>query len=130
MSNGRDNDKIHQQNERNVSVSEMEELIPPEGDLFLLQKKHGQMATPYSSWHFKIYLQGLVTVPAYRLLKLVHVRSVLSRRGKIFHQFLQHYYLVGVLGLLETLLLVLFAKPILGYMGVKPVIIYLFLLVY
>jgi hypothetical protein len=38
MSNGRDNDKIHQQNERNVSVSEMEELIPPEGDLFLLQK--------------------------------------------------------------------------------------------
>jgi hypothetical protein len=49
MYNGRDNDKIHQQNERNVSVSEMEELIPPEGDLFLLQKKHGQMATPYSS---------------------------------------------------------------------------------
>jgi hypothetical protein len=37
MSNGRDNDKIHQQNERNVSVSEMDELIPPEGDL-LLQK--------------------------------------------------------------------------------------------
>jgi hypothetical protein len=36
----------------------------------------------------------------------------------------------GVLGLLETLLLVLSAKPILGYMGVKPVIIYFFLLVY
>jgi hypothetical protein len=35
-----------------------------------------------------------------------------------------------VLGLLETLLLVLSAKPILGYMGVKPVIIYFFLLVY
>ena len=38
MSNGRDNDKIHQQNECNVSVSEMDELIPPEGDLLLLQK--------------------------------------------------------------------------------------------
>jgi len=36
----------------------------------------------------------------------------------------------GVLGLLETLLLVLSAKPILGYMGVTPVIICLFLLVY
>ena len=36
----------------------------------------------------------------------------------------------GVQCLLETLLLVLSAKPILGYMGVKPVIIYLFLLVY
>jgi hypothetical protein len=39
MSNGRDNDKIHQQNERNVSVSEMDELIPPEGDLLLLLQK-------------------------------------------------------------------------------------------
>jgi hypothetical protein len=35
LSNGRDNDKINQENECNVSVSEMEELISPEGDLLL-----------------------------------------------------------------------------------------------
>jgi len=35
LSNGRDNDKINQDNECNVSVSEMEELISPEGDLLL-----------------------------------------------------------------------------------------------
>ena len=33
LSNGRENDKTHQENECNVSVSEMEELISPEGDL-------------------------------------------------------------------------------------------------
>ena len=36
----------------------------------------------------------------------------------------------GVLGLLETLLLVLSAKPILGYMGVTPVTFSLFLFIY
>jgi hypothetical protein len=36
----------------------------------------------------------------------------------------------GVLGLLETVLLVFSAKPILGYMGVTPVIVSLFLPVY
>jgi hypothetical protein len=34
MSNGRDKDKINQENEHAVSNSEMEELISPEGNLF------------------------------------------------------------------------------------------------
>ncbi|AQK78380.1 multidrug and toxic compound extrusion1 [Zea mays] len=93
MSNGRDNDKIHQQNERNVSVSEMDELIPPEG---------ASASTSISSFETD------------------SCEVSVEQKRKNIPSVSTALLLGGVLGLLETLLLVLSAKPILGYMGVKP----------
>jgi hypothetical protein len=70
----------------------MEELISPEGNLL---KSLGRWSMHTFLDPLKYTLQRLVPLPANHLLKLIHARSVLSKRGKIFHQSLQHYYLVG-----------------------------------
>jgi hypothetical protein len=106
----------------------MEELIPPEGDL-LLQKT-------WTDGHsiFFLTLQNLLAGPsASTSISSFQTSSCevsVEPKRKNIPSVSTALLLGGVLGLLETLLLVLSAKPILGYMGVKPVIIYLFLLVY
>ncbi|CAD6266429.1 unnamed protein product [Miscanthus lutarioriparius] len=94
MSNFRDNDKINQENECNVSVSEMEELISPEG---------ASATTSISSFETD------------------SCEVSVEQKRKNIPSVPTALLLGGVLGLLETLLLVLSAKPILGYMGVTPV---------
>ncbi|KAJ1267183.1 hypothetical protein BS78_07G036700 [Paspalum vaginatum] len=108
MSDSRDKDTIiNQENEHNVSDSEMEELISPKG---------ASAATSKSSFETD---SCEVSVEQNRK----NIPSVSTA-----------LLLGGVLGLLETLLLVLSAKPILGYMGVtqdsammKPALQYLVL---
>lgn len=93
MSNGRDRDKIIQENEPNVSVSEMEELISSEG---------ASATTSKSS------------------LETDSCEASVDQKRKNIPSVSTALLLGAVLGLLETLLLVLSAKPILGYMGVTP----------
>jgi hypothetical protein len=93
MSNGRDKDKINQENKRAVSDSEMEELISPE---------EASATTSKSSFETD------------------SCEVSIEQKRKNIPSVSTALLLGGVLGLLETLLLVLSAKPILGYMGVTP----------
>nr|CAB3499244.1 unnamed protein product [Digitaria exilis] len=98
MSNNRDRDQINQENEHAVSDSEMEELISPEEDGASTSK------STFESDSCEVNIEQ----------KRKNIPSVSTA-----------LLLGGVLGLLETLLLVLSAKPILGYMGVTPLAVYL-----
>ncbi|KAF8722576.1 hypothetical protein HU200_022408 [Digitaria exilis] len=91
MSNNRD--QINQENEHAVSDSEMEELISPEEDGATTSKS--SFETDSCEVNIEQKRKNIPSVSTALLLG-------------------------GVLGLLETLLLVLSAKPILGYMGVTP----------
>ncbi|CAL4917393.1 unnamed protein product [Urochloa decumbens] len=93
MSNCRDTDKINQENEHYVSGSEMEELISPE---------EASASTSKSSFETD------------------SCEVNMEQKRKNIPSVSTALLLGGVLGLLETLLLVLSAKPILGYMGVTP----------
>ncbi|CAN6293061.1 unnamed protein product [Urochloa humidicola] len=93
MSNCRDTDKINQENEHSVSGSEMEELISPEEESATTSK------SSFETGSCEVNMEQ----------KRKNIPSVSTA-----------LLLGGVLGLLETLLLVLSAKPILGYMGVTP----------
>ncbi|CAL4942657.1 unnamed protein product [Urochloa decumbens] len=93
MSNCRDTDKINQENENYVSGSEMEELISPE---------EASASTSKSSFETD------------------SCEINMEQKRKNIPSVSTALLLGGVLGLLETLLLVLSAKPILGYMGVTP----------
>nr|TKV93087.1 hypothetical protein SEVIR_9G203100v2 [Setaria viridis] len=93
MSNGRDKDKINQENEHAVSNSEMEELISSE---------EASATTSKSSFETD------------------SCEVNIEQKRKNIPSVSTALLLGGVLGLLETLLLVLSAKPILGYMGVTP----------
>ncbi|CAL4934199.1 unnamed protein product [Urochloa decumbens] len=93
MSNCRDTDKINQENEHYVSGSEMEELISPE---------EASASTSKSSFETD------------------SCEINMEQKRKNIPSVSTALLLGGVLGLLETLLLVLSAKPILGYMGVTP----------
>ncbi|KAG2537206.1 protein DETOXIFICATION 42-like [Panicum virgatum] len=93
MSNGRDKDKINQENKHAVSDSEMVELISAE---------EASATTSKSSFETD------------------SCEVSIEQKRKNIPSVCTALLLGGVLGLLETLLLVLSAKPILGYMGVTP----------
>jgi len=93
MSNGRDNDKINQENKHAVSDSEMVELISAE---------EASATTSKSSFETD------------------SCEVSIEQKRKNIPSVSTALLLGGVLGLLETLLLVLSAKHILGYMGVTP----------
>ncbi|WVZ95164.1 hypothetical protein U9M48_040962 [Paspalum notatum var. saurae] len=94
MSDSRDKATIiNQENEHNVSDSEMEELISP---------KEASTTTSKSSFETD------------------SCEANVEKNRKNIPSVSTALLLAGVLGLLETLLLVLSAKPILGYMGVTP----------
>ncbi|TVU30750.1 hypothetical protein EJB05_22387 [Eragrostis curvula] len=107
MSKERDRDNINEDNEYKVSDNEMEKLISPEEASATTSKSSFELdSSEVNSEH-----------------KRKHIPSVSTA-----------LLLGGALGLLETLLLVLSAKPILGYMGVmtdstmlKPALQYLVL---
>jgi len=103
MSNGRDKDKINQENKHAVSDSEMVELISAE---------EASATTSKSSFETD------------------SCEVSIEQKRKNIPSVCTALLLGGVLGLLETLLLVLSAKPILGYMGVTPVTFSLFLFIY
>ncbi|XP_062205482.1 protein DETOXIFICATION 42 isoform X2 [Phragmites australis] len=88
---GREKVEINGENEHNVSDSEMVELISP---------KETSASAIKSS--FETY------------------SSEVEQKRKNIPSVSTALVLGGVLGLLETLLLVFCARPILGYMGVKP----------
>uniref|UniRef100_A0A0A9GTD0 MATE1 n=1 Tax=Arundo donax TaxID=35708 RepID=A0A0A9GTD0_ARUDO len=94
-SNGRAKDKINEGNEHNISDNEMEELISPEAEASATASK-----SSFKTDTCEVNID-------HETKKIPSVSTALL--------------LGGVLGLLETLLLVLSAKPILGYMGVMPV---------
>lgn len=92
-SNDRDKDEINGENEHNVSDSEMEELISREETSAASGKS--SFETDSSEINIEHKRKNITSVSTALLLG-------------------------GVFGLCETLLLVFGAKPILGFMGVKP----------
>ncbi|KAL5223902.1 hypothetical protein ABZP36_010541 [Zizania latifolia] len=92
-SSDRDKNEINGVNEPNVSDSEMEELV-----------SHEETRAASSKVSFETDLSRVSTEHKRKNIPSVSTALLLG----------------GVLGLLQTVLLVFCAKPVLGYMGVKP----------
>lgn len=120
-SNDRDKDEINGENEHNVSDSEMEELISREGKiLWIFFYKTWTVQRCIFLWHWNLPPETSAA-SGKSSFETDSSEINIEHKRKNITSVSTALLLGGVFGLCETLLLVFGAKPILGFMGVKPV---------